>query len=248
MTLQLVEMAEGFSCYASGEFEARFIYQEIFEDYNYEQPGLPEAPFIVDVGANIGLFSLYMKRQRPAARIAAFEPAPENLEALRRNLDLHGVTGVTVHPCGLGSDTSTTTFTYYPQMPGNSTFHPADKALQKSMMGERLGTERAAELFHATEITVDVRPLSRLLADHYPDVATIDLLKVDVEGAELEVLGGIEDHDWARVKTVLLEVADTDGDLAKVTDLLRSKGFTVRSEPVPFMWEELRFHYVTAHR
>jgi hypothetical protein len=133
-------------------------------------------------------------------------------------------------------------------MPGNSTLHPGEKVLQKNLMGERLGEERAADLFRATEITVKVDRLSRFLAEYHPGITAIDLLKVDVEGAELEVLGGIDDADWAKIQHVLLEVSDADGALAEVEELLRDKGLTVTSEPVPFMWEELKFFYVTAHR
>ena len=248
MALHLIDLEDGFSCYASGEFEARFIYQEIFQDYNYDQAALPEAPFIVDVGANIGLFSLYMKRKYPAARIIAFEPAPENFQALTMNLKLHGVDAVEAHPYGLGTRAGRATFTYYPQMPGNSTLHPDEKALQKSMMGERLGEQRAEELFAATEITVEIATLSDFLAEHHPGLAAIDLLKIDVEGAELEVLGGVDDRHWPLVRNVLLEVSDAKGALAPVEALLRDKGFEVSSEPVPFMWEELQFYYVTARR
>ncbi|GAA1887099.1 FkbM family methyltransferase [Streptantibioticus ferralitis] len=248
MGLHLIEMEEGFSCYASGEFEARFIYQEIFKDNNYDQPGLPEAPFTIDVGANIGLFSLYMKQKYPAARIIAFEPAPENYQALRQNLELHQVGDVTVYPYAVGSEAREATFTYYPAMPGNSTLHPEEKALQKRLMGERLGEEAATDLFQATTITVKVDRLSRFLAEQHPGVTSIDLLKIDVEGAELEVLRGIDDADWAKVQNVLLEVNNADGALAQVEALLREKGLTVASEPVPLMWEELELYYVTAHR
>ncbi|MFJ4524584.1 FkbM family methyltransferase [Streptomyces sp. NPDC088810] len=248
MGLNLIELEEGFSCYASGEFEARFIYQEIFKDNNYEQPGLPDAPFTIDVGANIGLFSLYMKQKYPAARIIAFEPAPENYQALRQNLELHQAGDVTVYPYAVGSEAREATFTYYPAMPGNSTLHPEEKVLQKRLMGERLGEQAATDLFQASTITVTVDRLSRFLAEHHPDVTTIDLLKVDVEGAELEVLRGIDDADWAKVQNVLLEVNNTDGALDRVETLLREKGFTVTSEPVPLMWEEMALYYVTAHR
>ncbi|GHH28999.1 FkbM family methyltransferase [Streptomyces rubradiris] len=248
MGLHLIELEEGFSCYASGEFEARFIYQEIFKDNNYEQSGLPEAPFVIDVGANIGLFSLYMKQKYPAARVIAFEPAPENRQALRQNLELHQADGVTVYPYAVGSEACEATFTYYPAMPGNSTLHPEEKALQKRLMSERLGEQAATDLFQATTITVQVDRLSRFLAEHHPEATTVDLLKIDVEGAELEVLRGIDDGDWAKVRNVLLEVDNTEGALAEIEALLREKGFTVASEPVPLMWEEMQLYYVTAHR
>jgi len=249
MGLHLVELDKDFPCFVSGEMEARFIYAEIFADGNYDLAGLPENAFVVDVGANIGLFSIYVKSRCPGARVLAFEPAPGNLDALRRNLDLHGNQDVTVYPCCLGTEASAgVTLTYYPQLPGNSTLHPGEKELQRTLMAQRLGTEDAAKLFDATEVSVPVQRLSTVLADGYADVPSIDLLKIDVEGAELEVLGGVDAADWARVGRVMLEVADFDGKLGEVERLLRSHGFSVSSSPVPFMWEELRFHYVTAER
>lgn len=53
----------------------------------------------------------------------------------------------------------------------------------------------------------------------------IDLLKVDVSGAELDVLGGIEDADWARVRQVVMEVHDLNGRRLEVRRLLAAKGF-----------------------
>jgi FkbM family methyltransferase len=243
----LIEIEEGFPCYVSGELEARFIYQEIFEGNIYDQPGLPEAPVILDVGANIGLFSLYMKQKYPAARILAFEPAPENYRALRQNLELHHIDDVTTYPYALGPKAGEAVFTYYPQMPGNSTLHPDGKVMQKRLMEERLGQEQAAELCQETTIMVQVERLSSLLAQQ-ADVDRLDLLKIDVEGAELEVLGGIGDADWDKIQHVLLEVSDADGALAEVESLLRGKGLSVTSEPVPYIWTELGFYNVTAHR
>lgn len=56
MVRQLLELAPGFSCWGGGEEEALFIYKEIFEDDTYNVTPLPENAFVVDVGANIGLF------------------------------------------------------------------------------------------------------------------------------------------------------------------------------------------------
>ena len=53
---------------------------------------------------------------------------------------------------------------------------------------------------------------------------TIDLLKVDVEGAELDCLRGIDARHWPRLKAVALEVHDVDGQLQTIEELLRANG------------------------
>lgn len=57
------------------------------------------------------------------------------------------------------------------------------------------------------------------------EVQRIDLLKVDVEGAELEVLRGISEPHWLRVRQVVLEGHDHDGRLQAIAELLRTHGF-----------------------
>ncbi|TVL88751.1 FkbM family methyltransferase [Streptomyces sp. SAJ15] len=249
MSFSLLELADGFRAYAHSGMEARFIYQEIFEDHSYVLPELPEAPLIVDVGANIGLFCIYVKRAYPEARVIAFEPAPESLRALRLNLELHQIDDVTVHPLCLGSERNDAArFAYYPRLPGNSTLRPDDQVPFKARLSEILGKTLAASLFTPRELNVRVERLSDILADSRLAGADIDLIKVDVEGAELDVLHGIDDHDWPRIGNLVVEVGDTDGRLHAVETLLRDRGFTVSSAPTSFMETRLPFYYVTARR
>lgn len=86
MVKQLVEFAPGFSAYAGGVEETRFIYKEIFQDHAYNVAELPEDAFIIDAGANVGMFTLYMKKKYPSSTILAFEPAPETFDALSENV------------------------------------------------------------------------------------------------------------------------------------------------------------------
>ncbi len=52
----------------------------------------------------------------------------------------------------------------------------------------------------------------------------VDLLKVDVERAELDVLRGIADGDWPKIRQLVMEVHDVNGALGAVRELLISKG------------------------
>jgi FkbM family methyltransferase len=74
-------------------------------------------------------------------------------------------------------------------------------------------------------LRAEVRPLSDVIREE--KVERIDLLKIDVEGAEWEVLAGIADADWPKIRQLVIEVHDTGGRVARVRDLLEARGFGV---------------------
>ena len=80
----------------------------------------------------------------------------------------------------------------------------------------------------AREVRCEVVTVSQLLdsmAAHVPGFKCVDLLKIDVERAELDVLRGItSQRHWASIRQAVLEVHDTDGRLGKVMQLLRQDG------------------------
>jgi 31-O-methyltransferase len=61
-------------------------------------------------------------------------------------------------------------------------------------------------------------------------IKAVDLLKIDVEGAEWEVLQGVDEADWPRLGQLVIEVHNVDGRLERVRELLESNGFTVAVE------------------
>jgi hypothetical protein len=70
--------------------------------------------------------------------------------------------------------------------------------------------------------------LSQVLAES--GAADVDLVKIDVEGAEEQVLAGIADEDWGRLRQFVIEVHDVDGRLDRMTALLERRGYrTVRA-------------------
>jgi 31-O-methyltransferase len=58
-------------------------------------------------------------------------------------------------------------------------------------------------------------------------IQAVDLLKIDVEGAEWDVLQGVDEADWARLHQLVLEVHNVGGRVERIRELLESKGFAV---------------------
>lgn len=85
-------------------------------------------------------------------------------------------------------------------------------------------------------VECELTTLSAALREHGIDA--VDLVKVDVEGAEEAVLAGIEDADWPRLRQLVLEVHDVDGRPERLRRLLEARGFDVTVEQDD--WELLR--------
>jgi len=227
---KLIELEDGFKVFASSIMEVRFLHDEIFRAGCYDHVALPQPPLVVDAGANIGMFALYIKRRYPAAEILAFEPTPESAAVLRQNIGLHGLAGITVHEVALGSQSDQAApFTYYPAAPGSSTRYPQQSGPAKEAVGRIFSPRVAERLYRGLDITVPVERLSAFLAPDRP----VDLLKIDVEGAELDVLQGVDPPQWPLIRQAIVEVQEHADRLAAVCDLLNSHGLEPSVGPGP---------------
>ncbi len=242
---QLVGLDDGLQVFASSNIEARFLYQEIFRDGCYDPVDLREQPFVIDAGANIGLFALFVKLRCPGAEILAFEPSPETAAILRQNIGLHRLSGVTVREVALGSSAEQDApFVYYPALPGNSTRYPELTGSAKTVLGRAFSPRVAERLFRGRQISVPVERLSAFLAAGRP----VNLVKIDVEGAELDVLRGIDAAHWPLIRHAIVEVTDHGDQLAAVCDLLGRHGLETTVGHSPRADTDLPTHIVHADR
>ncbi|MEU2559748.1 amino acid adenylation domain-containing protein [Streptomyces longispororuber] len=240
---ELHELPNGMTVHARNPSSTAFLYDEIFAHNAYLQAGitLPPGARVVDVGGHVGLFSLFVSRQWPDARIHAFEPMPELARMFQLNAELHGIDAV-VTTCGIGSVPGTAEFTYYPDLSLLSGRY-ADEGEERRMLelvvgddGERAGLDEAelaellTERLHSERLDIEMRTLSQVIREH--DLPVIDLLKIDAEKSELDVLRGIEPEHWPLIRQLAVEVHDIEGRLAHISGLLRAHGFdvTVRQE------------------
>ena len=235
----------GMRIVAQTRTEAEHFYQDIFEKEIYRRHGIefPDGACVFDVGANIGSFLLYAHQACRGARIYAFEPAPPLFEKLRRNAALNGV-DARLFNVGISDHEGTAELTFYPRSSGMSSFH-ADKEEEKEILRRMMEKEREAgvagvdelmgfaedfleERFRSETFQCRLRPLSSVIEEE--GVTEIDLLKIDVQKAELEVLAGIREEHWPIIGQIVMEVHDLDGRLERIVRLLGERGFRVAVE------------------
>ncbi|MGW1289079.1 FkbM family methyltransferase [Streptomyces sp. NPDC002586] len=253
--IRSVQVADGFSVFvpqSEGALfsEVDFIYNEIFVERTYLRHGiqLSDSSRIVDAGANVGLFSLFVKQEFPGAKILAFEPIPAIHEALLENLDSHGAKDVEVVRSALGRrHEDQVRFTFYPALPGNSTRYPEQKKVGQELTVEQIGQEAVDRIMAGIEVESEVNRLSDALRQWAPE-GPVDLLKIDVEGAELEVMEGLDAADWQRVRQAVVVVQDRDGRLDAVRGILDAQGFSVTVEHAANLPEVFRYSMVYARR
>jgi len=198
----------------NGDIEENYIGQqasEIFKDGIYNQfIGDKKDLVIFDIGANIGMFTLYARNK--AKMIYAMEPAVEHFECLSKMVEFNKLSNVTLIKKAISNYNKISTFFHHP----NKTSHSLYAIDSNYITGqEEVECIRMDKLFEDYKI------------DH------VDFMKFDAEGIESEVFGGdgftnvvdkidnifFETHDWM------------NRNEHQVIDSLKIKGFNV--VPIP---------------
>ncbi|MEU5880004.1 FkbM family methyltransferase [Spirillospora sp. NPDC047279] len=232
--------------------ETRFLHDEIFVDEAYLRGGivLRENAVVFDVGANIGMFSLFVEARCPSAKVFAFEPVPEVFAALQKNIGERGL-ATRAFNFGLSDREQEVSFYYYPDVSIMSCRHDYTnwdnevELIKLYVANERRNgppgrAEHLAEVeglaardFEFVERPCLLRPMSAVIDE--AGLGTIDWIKIDVQRAEYDVLQGIEDRHWPLIQQISMEVHDeagspTEGRVGRVTARLAEQGFRVSVE------------------
>ena len=169
----------------------------------------------VDVGANVGIFTVPLALAvGPRGRVLAVEPSPESVAQLEHNIRLNELTNVDVHPIALAAEPGDVTL----QLGADPAFHSTSTVV------------RSRDTAATTSVRADT--LDRLWRDAgSPDVS---FLKIDTEGAELDVLRGARELLETCRMPILLEAKESrrvqalDGLLVPLRySRTRPRGFAV---------------------
>jgi FkbM family methyltransferase len=252
------QLPNGKKFYCISKIEANLVYDQI-QEYFKHGIELHSGDTVIDVGANIGLFSLWVYWQyQEAVNIYSFEPIPAIFAVLQANIQRHRAKTVQAFPYGVSSSSQTRTFAYHPNASALSTAYPEAATEQKSEFKETIlrnlqnSPSKLRILrwfppflrswildallnyyFQVDLVSCQLKTLSELIQEH--SLQRIDLLKIDVENSELDVLLGLGDSDWPKIKQVVVEVHDREHRLDQVINLLKQQGLSriaVEQEPL----------------
>lgn len=182
-------------------------------DFPYEDV-VPRVRSIVDLGANIGLTSLYFQARFPDAHIVCVEPVQENVRMIHRNARNNRFDW-TVETAAIQAQPGTVVL--YPNEWWSSSTVTEHVATARQTKEGRLET-----LYKLPPEEVEAIPVDALLDRNH--LETVDILKMDIEGAEDQVIAGAP--AWlGRVRVLIIEIHDKYVDRARITGVLTGAGF-----------------------
>ncbi len=169
-------------------------------EYPKELLGLSEMghPVILDVGGHIGTFTMYIKNLYPHAKIIAMEPVSDNRVFYNRNIKLNNYQNVTLLPYALYSQTGQ----FYIDL-SNKQYDAVSVQTEKPI--------------HDDYVTIDAVSFEDVINKN--NIAHIDLMKLDIEGAEYDLLNTQLPIMSNTVKRIIMEYHPA-GDKAKRNQLV----------------------------
>lgn len=170
----------GYKINFMGESTFRFLFDEIYMEASYFFQASDDHPLIFDCGSNIGMSILFFKKLYPNAHIVAFEPDSTTFEILRRNVDQNRLSNVSLHQIALSNRVADVEFF--------RDASPTSSSLVMSTLQQR---------HRGPSVIVSARCLSEFISSE------IDLLKIDVEGAELEIMADLANTGKLRLASRL---------------------------------------------
>jgi len=190
---------KNFKVYSYHEDLLTHLYKQIFNDEIYLFKSNSISPVILDIGANIGMATLFWKANYPNSKIIAIEPSRNVFKNLELNIYKNNLTNVHLINKALWHKKCQLEFT-------------TDERISGSLI-----TEKNLNQFYQ----VDTITLMEIDLDH------IDFLKIDIEGAENYILDHLNKFLY-KVENLFIEYHSfihENQNLSKILEILEKNGF-----------------------
>ena len=207
-------------------FDCLYInYKQMFYEDIYAHCYLDDLETVIDLGANVGLFSLYMLKKRNCKRIYAVEPTKKAFSQLSESL--HDELNSSIHKLAIHN------------FEGKSKIKSVE---DNSTISGFIDDVHPYTQHNMKEEEVDVVTLSRFMNDHNLD--HVDLIKIDIEGCEYDVIDSLSDFDLLKSDRYLIEYhwAKTK-NIKKIVDRFKFLGYNILNNEDPTFDNDLGFFF-----
>lgn len=178
--------------------------------YRFKESRLNSSATVVDIGANVGVFTVLVAAAHPDVRVIAVEPSPTNCTFLSRNVTSNRLTNVGIARVACGGQK------------GEGTLYKRGQGVHHSLFNRNM--------FGSECVPISTTPIWSLqdIFDEF-SILTCDLLKLDCEGAEYDILFCSSRDTLQRIRRISMEyhVGFNNHSLARLEQFLIDHGFRV---------------------
>jgi FkbM family methyltransferase len=165
---------------------------------------------VIDIGANIGYYTLIAAHKAINGSVHSFEPVPTSFQALQKNISLNNLSNVIANPCGV------------------SNVQSLEKYYVSSIDNSGMSGMRPAENFSGLVETINTITIDDYSSEH--ELRRIDFIKIDIEGNELNALMGMKKVLQKFKPIIFIELVQEhlvkyDTNIAGVYSFLRSYNY-----------------------
>ncbi|MCW3123116.1 MAG: methyltransferase, FkbM family domain protein [Flavipsychrobacter sp.] len=192
----------GWKIFFTGEYERGT--NRVLEQY------VKEGDIVIEAGANLGSETVLLSKMVGKGRVYGFEPNPYTFDRLKTNVAINELTNVEVFDIAMGEKNGSISFNIYPKNFCNA-----------GMSSKYMETPLTRK------ITVQQQTLDSFVKAH--NISKVDFLKMDIQGAEMDLLKGAGETMAKYKPKVFLEALEVYNDVKAMYEELKKYGYTVHN-------------------
>ena len=192
----------------------------MIEEYAKKNFDIKSSDTVIDVGAHIGLFTLYASQSCKIGNIYSYEPVKENFEILKENMNINNLKNVKIFNLAVSNSNSTITLFMNNDESGHSMFSESSE-----------------------NIIVKSTSLMKIFDDN--KIKECNFLKLDCEGAEYEIIEKLPSTYFEMIEKIIIEYHMVDSHpelLEKLQNKLSANNFKFETK---ILFSDIGFLYAT---
>ena len=205
----VAKFRNGTKCIIRDKSDSVVFLENFFLDSYTREKGfdIKENDLVIDVGGHVGYFTIYAAKKAKNGKIITFEPSKESFNVLKNNLKINNIQNVIIENVGVGAKSGTAILNVdTTNSIGNSIFYSSKNSEKEDI--------------RITTIPEIVKKYK---------IKSIDLLKLDCEGAEFEIILNLPSTILNTIKKISVEVHKIENfDIVDIEKFLVKNNFSVR--------------------